>query len=106
MTLSLIAAYRSGCTWLFLDAVDLQVLDAEVVDFYLEKLSEAIVCILYRRNLKQVGLFRENWVVVADGQVAGIGSPDWFKEVELRASEIFEPNSKHKVVPNEEVDEE
>ena len=74
--------------------------------FYLEKFSGTIVCILYRRNVKQAGLFRENWVVVADSQVVGIGSPDWFKQVQLQASEIFEPNRKQKAVTIDDLDEE
>ncbi|MDA8660019.1 hypothetical protein N9M01_07345 [Luminiphilus sp.] len=106
ISLALIAASQSGCTWLFVDAADLQVLDAEVVDFYLEKFSEAIVCVLYRRNVEQVGLFRENWVVVADSQVVGIGSPDWFIEIEPQVIKIFEPNRKDKAGPNDYLDEE
>ena len=106
MTLALIATHQSGCAWLFVDAVDLQLLDAEVVDFYLHRFSGSIVCILYSRKIKQVGLFREDWVVVAGNQVVGIGSPGWLKEVELQANKILEASRKHKAVLNDELDEE
>ena len=106
MTLAFISAYQSGCAWLFADAADLQVLDAEVLDFYMKKLSGTVVCILYRRKVKQVGLFAEDWVVVAGKQVVGIGALEWFRRVELQASEILKPSGEDKPALNDELDEE
>lgn len=82
--LMLVPALRRPTDWMFLDGNDLSILDAEVRDELLNRLSGSVVVILYNEAISLAGDAGEQLAAVhnADAQV-GLGTIKWLKQHEL-----------------------
>ena len=76
--ISLLAAWRSTCTWVFVEKRALDVLDLKVRSWILEWLREKVVFVFYTpKDAFEVCHGEEAVIVVGDGEVIGLGEVDW-----------------------------
>lgn len=76
--ISLLAAWRSTCTWVFVEKRALDVLDLNVRSCILEWLREKVVFVFYMpKDAFEICHGEEAVIVVGDGEVIGLGEVDW-----------------------------
>ncbi|MFP4120218.1 MAG: hypothetical protein ACLFWI_04235 [Coleofasciculus sp.] len=78
-SLGLLTALHSNCYWVMIEESGLRSLSEETKQYFLEHLSDKIIAIVFSKNIKNVGAYKENVIaVIHENNLIGLGSIDWF----------------------------
>lgn len=89
VALALVNAIHSDHLWVTLEENALQFLSDTTLTFFLNRLSDRILVIVFYENTKALGRYGEDVIaVIGDGSIAGLGSRSWFTENQQRIEDI------------------
>ncbi len=96
-SLALLRACHSDCQWIMLEETGLSVLSDVTRQYFLKRLSDRILVIVYHGDIKTVGKYNEDVISLIDETgVRALGDIDWFKENHNKVKETA--NMKNKKV--------
>ena len=83
--LNMLSAFHSESQWIMIEEKGLRLLSDDACKFFMGRLSDRIVVIVYNRDLAAAGRYDEEiFALVDNGKTIGLGSAEW-----VRANESF-----------------
>lgn len=96
-SLALLRTCHSDCQWIMLEETGLRSLSDVTRQYFLKRLSDRILVIIYDKDIKTVGNYNEDVISLIDETgVRALGDIDWFKENHNKVKETA--NMKYKKV--------
>jgi hypothetical protein len=76
----MISILNSDCRWVFIESSGLKIIGLNAAQFYLNKLHDKTVVVVYSNEFDLVGSFGESIVAIAnEDAILGMGTPEWFQ---------------------------
>ncbi|UCD36409.1 MAG: ABC transporter ATP-binding protein, partial [Nitrospiraceae bacterium] len=89
ISLALLSAVHTDCQWIMVDHKGLGLLPEGSRGFFLSRLSDRIVVVVFDGGIDGVGTYGEDFIaVIGDEGICGLGPPVWIREHEREIQEI------------------